>query len=193
MAAMNPELHRRVLSELESEPALGDQEINISVQDDVVSLCGYVDSHEKKYLVEQLAARVEGVRAVTVDLHVRPAGPHEITDTDIGHEVAEHLRGLEVPVGAIWAKVEGRWVTLEGEVELFCQKAAAEEGLADLPGVRGVINWIRVEPPEKVTDIQSKVEKALIRRLYEQSRRGRSARGAENDPAARRRPGQPGR
>lgn len=193
MVAMNPELHRRVLGELESEPVFADQEISISVQDDVVSLCGYVDSNEKKYLVEQLVARVKGVRAVAVDLHVRPPGPHEITDTDIGHAVAGHLRGLDVPAGAVWAKVEGRWVTLEGEVELFCQKAAAEEGLANLPGVRGVINWIRVEPPENVTDIQSKIETALIRRLYDEPRRGRSARGAQTDPVVRRRPCRPSR
>jgi osmotically-inducible protein OsmY len=167
MRSRDAELHRTVLAELEKETGLKDQELGVAVQGGVVTLFGVVETYEQKYVAEQTVARVPEVLAVAVDLHVRPPGAHEITDIDIAHAVAGHLRSrLAGSKGKVWAKVEGGWVTLEGEVELFCQKAMAEEGILDLMGVRGVINWVRVVPPETVEDIRAKTEAALARNLF---------------------------
>ncbi|UCC72568.1 MAG: BON domain-containing protein [Gemmatimonadota bacterium] len=165
MRSMDTELHRGVLAELESEPSLRGQEIGVAAEEGVVTLSGYVDSCDHKHVAERAAARVSGVDAVADELRIRAPGPRDQTDTEIAHAVVNHLRSRDVRLPRfLIAKVEGGYVTLVGEVELFHDKWAVEEGISALGGVRGVINLITVKPPELVEDIKSKIESALVQR-----------------------------
>jgi osmotically-inducible protein OsmY len=172
MRSLDAALHRKVLTELESEPSLSEQEIGIAVHGGVVTLLGHVDSHDHRRAAEQAVARVIGVEAVADELDIRAPGPRERTDTEIAHAVASHLQSWnKAPEQNVKVKVERGYVTLEGEVELFHDKAAAEESISDLRGVRGVVNLITVKPPELVEDIKSKIEAALVQMAHRDAAR----------------------
>jgi osmotically-inducible protein OsmY len=156
-------LHRKVLAELESEPCLRNHEIELAVQEGVATLSGFVDSYPQKGAAVRAALRVSGVRSVTLALHVRAPGSRLPTDTEVALAAVDYLKSRsQHGIGGLSVKVEGGWITLEGEVELFLQKAEAEEGVSQLAGVRGVTNAITVRPPELVDDIKSKIEAALV-------------------------------
>jgi osmotically-inducible protein OsmY len=56
------------------------------------------------------------------------------------------------------------WVTLEGTVNYYYQKAAAESQVRYLTGVKGVTNAIEIAPPAATpTDVKTKIEEALKR------------------------------
>jgi osmotically-inducible protein OsmY len=88
------------------------------------------------------------------------------TDTDIAQAV---LRALEwdiaVPHEKIKARVDNGWVTLEGDAALQFQRAAAENAVRRLSGVRGVTNQIllQVRPSVKPAEVKDRIEAALRR------------------------------
>lgn len=171
MRSTDAELHRRILAELESEPSLKDQEIGVAVHDGVATLSGYVDSYAQKAVAVRAAARVSGVTAVALGLHLRAPGQRGRPDTEIAHAVADELQSRFQHGDELRVKVEDGWVTLEGEVELFTYRQTSEEAVRHLPGVRGVTNAITIKPPELVEDIRAKVEAALMKLAHLDTKR----------------------
>ena len=76
------DLQRDVLAELEFEPSVTAANVGVTAKYGVVSLLGHVPSYAERYLAEQAAKRVYGVRAVANDLEVRLPGSQR-TDEDI--------------------------------------------------------------------------------------------------------------
>jgi osmotically-inducible protein OsmY len=172
MRTIDAKVHAKVLAELESEAALREQEIGVAVQGGVVTLSGKVDRYEQKQIAEQAASRVPGVEAIAEELHVKAPGPVEVTDTEIAHLVAVRLKSRNHdPAHRVTAKVERGYVTLQGEVCLYREKASFEQSLKGLRGVRGVINLIRISPPKLAEDVKSRIEMALVRRASRQADR----------------------
>ena len=160
-------LQHDVQEELEWEPSVDAARIGVAAtQPGVVTLTGTVATYVEKISAERAAKRIAGVRAVANDIEVQPIGSMKRTDTDIAQAV---LRALEwdiaVPHEKIKARVDDGWVTLEGEVALQFQRAAAENALRRLSGVRGVINQIRlqVRPSVQPAEVKDRIEAALRR------------------------------
>jgi osmotically-inducible protein OsmY len=160
-------LQHDVQEELEWEPSVDASHIGVAAtQPGVVTLTGTVVTYAEKVSAERVAKRVSGVRAVANDIEARPIGSMKRTDTDIAQAV---LRALEwdiaVPHEKIKARVDNGWVTLEGEVALQFQRAAAENALRRLSGVRGVTNQIRlqVRPSVQPAEVKDRIEAALRR------------------------------
>jgi osmotically-inducible protein OsmY len=160
-------LQHDVLEELEWEPSLDAAHIGVAAtQPGVVTLTGTVATYPEKTTAERAAKRVSGVRAVANDIEVRPVGSFKRTDTDLAQAV---LRALEwdiaVPDEKIKARVDDGWVTLEGEVALQFQRAAAESAVRRLSGVRGVTNQIRLQirPSAQPAEVKRRIEAALRR------------------------------
>ena len=160
-------LQHDVQEELEWEPSLDASRIGVAaVQPGVVTLSGTVATYVEKVSAERAAKRVSGVRAVANDIEVRPIGSMKRTDTDIAQAV---LRALEwdiaVPNERIKARVDNGWVTLDGEVALQFQRAAAENAVRRLSGVRGVTNQIllQVRPSVQPAEVKDRIEAAFRR------------------------------
>ena len=160
-------LQHDVQEELEWEPSLDASRIGVAaVQPGVVTLSGTVATYVEKVSAERAAKRVSGVRAVANDIEVRPIGSMKRTDTDIAQAV---LRALEwdiaVPNEKIKARVDNGWVTLDGEVALQFQRAAAENAVRRLSGVRGVTNQIllQVRPSVQPAEVKNRIEAAFRR------------------------------
>jgi osmotically-inducible protein OsmY len=120
----------------------------------------------EKVSAERAAKRVSGVRAVANDIEVRPIGSMKRTDTDLAQAVLHALEwDIAVPHEKIKARVDDGWVTLEGEVSLQFQRAAADNAVRRLSGVRGVTNQIRLQitPAAQPADVKHRIENALRR------------------------------
>lgn len=170
------DLRQTVEQALDWEPEVTSTNIGVGTKDGVVTLTGFVDSYTEKMAAERVAKRTYGVRAVANDLNVKPL--FSKTDSEIA---ADALKALEmranVPNERLKLAVKGSWVTLEGDVDWYFQKNAAEVAVKYLQGVRGVTNSIKVKPPRALKpqvstiDVKHKIEEALRRNAEVDARR----------------------
>lgn len=160
-------LQHDVQEELEWEPSVDASQIGVAAtQPGIVTLTGTVATYAEKVSAERAAKRLSGVRAVANDIEVQPIGSMKRTDTDIAQAVLRALDwDIAVPHEKIKARVDDGWVTLEGEVVLQFQRAAAENAVRRLNGVRGVTNQIRlqVRPLAQPAEVKNRIEAALRR------------------------------
>ena len=160
-------LQHVVQEELEWEPSVDASQIGVAAtQPGIVTLTGTVATYAEKVSAERAAKRLSGVRAVANDIEVQPIGSMKRTDTDIAQAVLRALDwDIAVPHEKIKARVDDGWVTLEGEVVLQFQRAAAENAVRRLNGVRGVTNQIRlqVRPSAQPAEVKNRIEAALRR------------------------------
>jgi osmotically-inducible protein OsmY len=158
------DVQRDVLDELAWEPSVNSAHIGVSVKDGVVTLSGHVDSYAEKYAAEDAAKRVDGVRAVANELDVKLPSRSKRTDEDLAQAAVDALKwNILVPSRKIKVTVSQGWVTLEGEVNWQFQRNATERAVRNLPGVRGVSNYITIKPDVSAKDIQSQIEEAFKR------------------------------
>jgi osmotically-inducible protein OsmY len=158
------ELRRDVERELEWDPSIDARNIGVAVKNGVVTLTGYVPSYSDKWRAESIAKRVAGVSAIANDIEVRLT--KERTDADIAEAAKAALRiDSRVPADNIKIIVSHGWVTLEGKVQYYYQKSAAESDVRYLSGVKGVTNSIMVEPISSPapSEVKAKIEEALQR------------------------------
>lgn len=166
------ELQRDVLDELAWEPSVNAAHIGVTVKDGIVTLTGHVPSYAEKYAAEKAAKRVFGVKAVANELDVKLPGSSQRTDEDIAAACVNALKSnISVPADKVKAIVNHGWVTLEGEVEWYYQKHAAESSVRYLTGVMGVTNSITVKPRVSPTEVKAKIEDALKRNAEMDARR----------------------
>jgi len=153
-----------VIRELDWEPVVRSNEIGVGVKDGIVTLNGVVDSHAAKRAVERAVARVRGVRALSSQIEVKPAGSAERSDADIAWAAANALAwNALVPAERISVSVTRGWIVLEGAVERRFQRSAAEDAVADLAGVVGVTNLIELRPAIPARELKEEIESALGR------------------------------
>ena len=145
MVRSDTDIQKDLIAELHWEPSLRDDDIAVGVRDGVVTLAGFVDSYADKWRAERVASRVKGIRAVANDLEVKLPSSSQRPDPDIARAVLDALRlNISVPADRIKVKVEKGWVSLEGEVDWYYQREAAERSVRYLTGVKGVSNLITV-------------------------------------------------
>jgi osmotically-inducible protein OsmY len=157
-------LKRHVEEELEWEPSLDSADIGVGVEDGVVTLMGHVRTFAEKLAAEGAVKRVKGVRALAQNMEVRLSGIPATTDDELARRAADILEwDVSVPKGAIQAKVEGGHITLTGTVNWKYQSDAAKFRLSNLPGVKAVVNLVKVKAKPAPADIRARIEKALMR------------------------------
>lgn len=158
------ELQRDVLDELNWEPGLEPGEIGVSAHDGVVTLTGHVETFAELNTAEKAAKRVSGVTGVANDLVVRLTASMMRDDTDIAEAAVHALRWTtSVPDRLVKVTVRNGWLTLEGEVEWFYQKATAARAVHDLTGVKGVTNLIAVKPRPTAEKVREGIDAAFRR------------------------------
>lgn len=128
-------IKKEVEAELQWEPSLNATSIGVAVKDGIVTITGRVSSYAEKMAAARAAARVSGVKAVANEIEIRLLPSDERTDEDIARTVANALAwNTSVPADGIKALVSDGWVTLEGAVEWYYQKEAAERAVRYLRG-----------------------------------------------------------
>ena len=137
-------IRTRIMLELKREPRIGWAEIGVELHHGVVTLKGSVTTYAKKLAAEEAAFRVAGVLNVVNELEVIRSGALIRTDEDLARAVRDVLEwDALIPGRRIRSTVSAGWVTLEGCVDRWREREAAEHTVLRLQGVVGVINQIR--------------------------------------------------
>jgi osmotically-inducible protein OsmY len=158
------ELRTDVLAELSWDVSIQDKDIATAVKDGVVTIAGVVDSWAQRYAAERAVGRVKGVKAIVNELTVRLPGSLERSDADLAHAAVNVLAlHVEVPRDRIRVKVTNGHLLLEGEVDWFYQKTAAEKAVRYLAGVKGVTNLITLRMAATPADIKDRIRASLKR------------------------------
>lgn len=158
------QLQQDVIAELKWEPSVESTRIGVSVLDGVVTLGGHVDSFAQKWSAEKAAQRVEGVKALAVEIKVDLPGSDKRTDTDIARAVEYSLEWSTYNLKpAIKVMVENGWVTLSGEVPWEYQRRSVFNMVRNLRGVTGVTNQVHVKQVVSSNHIKGDIEAAIQR------------------------------
>lgn len=159
------DLRKDVLDELEWDPSIDARTIGVAIENGVIALTGHVGSYAAKTNAEKIVKRVHGVQAVANELEVKLPSSFERDDVDIARSAVNAMDwNVSVPKNRIKVTVSKAWVTLEGNVDWYYQKRAAEDAVMTLAGVRGVNNnIIVVTKPVHAEDVKGKIEAALKR------------------------------
>ena len=114
---------------------------------------------------ERAAQRVNGVKALAVEMTVKLSEFGKRTDADIA-ESAKNILGWtsSLPEDSIKVMVEGGWITLSGDVEWQYQRQDAANSVRFLSGVTGISNQIAIKPHISAVVVKSDIEAALKRR-----------------------------
>jgi osmotically-inducible protein OsmY len=163
------QLREAVLRQLEWEPEVVSQDISVNAKEGAVTLTGFVHSYAEKVAAEKTAKSVYGVKAVANDIDVKPMTR---TDPEIAPDVIEAMKlDLRVPDDRLKAGIQNGFVTLDGKVDWYYQREAAESCARKVNGVRGVTNKIEVKPTVSTTEVKTKIEDALRRSAEVDARR----------------------
>lgn len=165
---MRPDLELRqdVERELAWDPKIDASKVAVTAENGVVTLTGQVRHYLDKWEAEGVAKRVFGVTGIADDLEVTLGGAMP-NDTDLTERVLNALKwNVYVPSDKIKPIVRDGWVSLEGAVHWYYQKAAAEGAVRHMHGVRGVINSITIDNPVAPQDVSKKISEALTRNAH---------------------------
>lgn len=166
------ELKKDVLSELLWDPLIPEARVGVSVTDGVVTLTGHLDTYAEKVATQRAVERVNGVKAVAVEINVIPVGVHQHNDTEIAAAVEHALSwSTSVPQGRIKVTVEKGWVTLSGELDWNFQRRALERMIRPLQGVVGIIDNVRLKVLPVATNLSARIQDALTRQAVREARR----------------------
>lgn len=159
-----------VLRQLEWDPQVTSNDINVAAADGIVTLTGFVHSYAEKYAAEKTAQSVYGVQALVNDIEVKPGSAR--TDPEIARDAMHAMQiDVTVPDDKIKTLVNEGFVTLEGIVDWDFQRRSAESCVRNVAGVRGVINHLKIKPGVSAGQVSTRIEEALRRNAELDARR----------------------
>lgn len=158
------QLKRDITTELEWEPSINASSVGVAVKDGVVTLTGHLDTYSEKYAMERAVGRVQGVKAIAVEVDVRLEPGHKRNDTEIAAAAESAFKWhCQVPADRIQVRVEKGWITLKGEVDWDYQRRNAEKAVRSLTGVVGVSNGITLKAGITPANVASRIREAFAR------------------------------
>ncbi len=165
------QLQQDVMAELKWEPSVHSTQIGVEVKNGIVTLAGEVSSYTEKLNAESAAQRVNGVKALAVEMKVKLSEFGKRTDADIA-ESAKNILGWtsSLPADAVKVQVENGWLTLSGNVEWQYQRQDAADSVRFLVGVTGVSNQIAIKLSPLAAGVKSDIEAAIKRRAADDAK-----------------------
>jgi osmotically-inducible protein OsmY len=146
LVSINSTVEDAVRDSLVHDPRIPDpSEVAVVTVDGTAILRGTVGSFSQRRAAGDDARRVEGIDDVDNQLQVRLLDGSRREDADIrGIALQVLMWDTEVPDGVIDVEVRDGWVTLKGEVTHQFESDTAYDDMANLHGVVGITNEIRV-------------------------------------------------
>ncbi len=168
------EIQKDVMQELDWDPQVDAVEVGVQVKDGLVTLTGNVATYAKKLAAKRAAHRVGGVLDVVNNLTVELADPHKRSDQDVARAVRHALEwDVLVPDTKIHSTVANGHVTLDGQLESWADKSAAEFAVERLAGVKSIDNRIEIKPKMRIDSerIRAAIEGTLERQAEREADR----------------------
>lgn len=158
------QLKKDVTAELEWDPSINASRVGVAAADGVVTLTGHLNTFAEKHAIERAVQRVQGVKAIALELDVKLEPGHKRSDSEIAAAVESALLWHAlVPAERIQVKVEKGWVTLKGEVDWEYQRQNAEKSVRPLTGVVGISNTITLKPSVTPAKVADRIRDAMAR------------------------------
>ncbi|HTJ59024.1 MAG TPA: BON domain-containing protein [Devosiaceae bacterium] len=155
-------LQKAVIEALDYDPDIDCGHIGVTVRDQIVTLTGHVSSNAEKRAAEIVAGRVDGVRAVIDDVLVELPGRSRTADEVIAENCYERLaEERSVPYERVHVSVCDGIVTVHGDVDNDYQREAAKAAIADLDGVRSLIDELAIKPPVNAEAVRARIRQML--------------------------------
>lgn len=164
--ANDEKLKKSVMDELTWEPSVNPDHIGVTAENGVVTLSGHVESFAQKHAAESAVRRVKGVKAVAEEIEVRLPFESKRGDDQIAAAAAERLSWDTLVPATVKVKVEGGRVTLDGQVDAYYQKDAAQYAVRSLFGVIGVNDLITIKPAVDTAKMGENIRHALHRSWF---------------------------
>lgn len=151
---IDEKIKKNVTDQLYWDHRVDAADVQIDVEDGVVTLTGSVPSFTAKDAAYDDTWFVDGVRLVINDLDVEYVTKTEMpSDDDIQRYVIEKLRwNPDLASYKIEVEVSKGWVTMEGTVDAYWKKVRARMEAEEVIGVLGVTNKLAVVPTESIED-----------------------------------------
>ena len=157
------DVREAVEAELKYDPLVDDADVHVVNMGGDVALNGTVPSYPQYLAAAAGAQRVAGVKNVFNHLQVvlPEAGYRDdaVLTTAANNALAQDVT---VPAGVEAAASDGN-LTLSGTVEFGVERAAAEQAVAGLAGVRNVRDQIEISYPDDPAEVDLHVQEALAR------------------------------
>jgi osmotically-inducible protein OsmY len=160
------EIRRDVLDELKWDRRFRVHDVDVAVENGVVTLTGWVRYCSEASLAELAARRVLGVRDVVNNIETRVAGCDARGDADLVVDVTRAVHdNVEIRDRPPEVTVEDGWVTLRGEVDWNHIRQAVDNAVKRVPGVRGITSLMTLRPWKKPSadELKNKIEEAMRR------------------------------
>jgi osmotically-inducible protein OsmY len=158
------QLKKDVTAELEWDPSINASHVGVAAENGVVTLTGHLNTFAEKVAIECAVQRVQGVKAIAMELDVKLEPGHKRSDSEIATAVQSALLWHAlIPNERIQVKVDKGWVTLKGELDWEYQRGSAERSVRNLTGVVGVRNTITLKPSVTPAKVADRIRDALAR------------------------------
>jgi osmotically-inducible protein OsmY len=166
------ELARLVTQAIQRDERLSSQQIEISVNEGVVTLIGSVQSYHRKIAAAEVASSFEGCCDIINDLTVEP--PDHLTDEKIADNVRAALCSQADTIeGTIVVSVASGVVRLNGNAKSYWEHVAAEDIARFARGAKEVENFLLVTLPADMANkrLGQDIEAALSQSYGVKARR----------------------
>lgn len=131
-----------VVNALKWHSAVADDKIKIKVEDGWVTLEGTAEWGFQKEAAENAVENLHGVKGVINNIEVTTA----VDPVDVKKQIAQAFhRSATIDSNNIIIDSTGSKVILKGKVRSFAESQEAEHAAWQAPGVRNVVNELRVE------------------------------------------------
>jgi osmotically-inducible protein OsmY len=158
------QIHNDVVAELRFMPDIDDTNIDVQVNDGIVTLSGFVPSHNDRFHAECAAKRVRGVRGLANELRISLASADRHPDSELVRNCLAAIRS-ELPrlADGIQVMASDGHMTLEGTVAWHWERQRIESAVRAIAGVVTVNNLIVIAPDAMPGDIKRRIEAAFVR------------------------------
>ena len=162
-------LYMNVMAKLKFEPSLDESNITAAIKtkngiDNIVVLRGKVTTYAEKNIAEEAVEQIKSVRGVVNEIEVDPSSKYTTSDADIAEAALKALKWtVLLPPEHLKVAVEAGVLTLMGEVEYFYQKKRAYDAVKNIPGIKAVINDIRVAIAVTASNVKDKIREEFER------------------------------
>jgi osmotically-inducible protein OsmY len=158
------QIRGNVIAELRWVPDIDETNIDVSVDDAIVTLNGFVPTYNDRIHAECAAKRVKGVTGVANEIKVSARSAERYSDAAIVRAAVDAIRAdLPAIAGAIQVVVSDAHVVLDGNVEWHWQRQRIESTVRAVDGVAAVTNLIVVNPGLRPDDVKRRIEEAFVR------------------------------
>ncbi len=153
-----------VLTELDFDPAIDTSSIDVTVDAGVVSIFGHVERYAEKVMAERVARRIRHVRAVVLDLEIRPPGLlDKVSDSELASRASSILKWATSAGYRLTIAVRKGHVNITGIVDSYHQKLEARRALRGMLGVTAITDSTTVRRRPIAADASERIAGAIRR------------------------------